>query len=287
VTALLNRILLFFAVVTLSLFTLWLFFLALVGLTGLLAPLETQLWLAYSLFAFTTALGAWLLSRVTARWSLGVRALNENELWLAECLARLADKAGLRKPPELGVYESFEVNAFATGATRKRALIAISTGALASLPRPALEAILAHEIAHVVNGDMVTMTLLRGWINALVLIPARITARLVSQAATARQRGSIYFLTYLVFQLLVCPAASLLVCSVSRRREFAADAAGAKLVPKDQMRTGLMSLRDVYGEVDDCHQAFQALKISGHSARALAALFLTHPTIDARISRLT
>lgn len=282
-----QRILLLLTVMALSLLTLWLFLLALVGLTGLLAPLESHLWLAYSLFALTSAIGAWLLSRGTARWSLGVRSLRADELWLKQMAEELAHKAGLLKTPEIGIYESFEVNAFAAGVSCARSLIGVSTGMIESFPRPAIEAALAHEIAHIKNGDMVTMTLLKSWINALVLLPARLIAWLTSRTADPRQRGAVYLLTYTALQLLICPAASLLVCHISRQREFRADREAAKLISTEQMRAGLTSLREVYGLVDDTHQAFQALKISGHSAEAFASLFFTHPTIEQRIRRLT
>lgn len=282
-----QRLLLLLAVVFSSLLTLWLFLLILSGLTSLLAPLETQIWLFYSTLTLLFAIGAWLLSRDVARWSVGVRELSVGETWLRDVVRELSERAGLKATPKVGVYESFEVNAWATGPTRNLAMVAVSTRLLETLPRPAIEAVIAHEIAHVANGDMVTMTLLRAWINALVLIPAHFTTCLVTRAVNPRGKAAVYLLTFSILQILISPLGSLWVNAFSLRREFRADQDGAALTSVEQMRNGLMTILHTQTELDDSHQLLSGFKILGHSADNWGALFLSHPTLDQRIERLT
>jgi len=287
---LIKRVLLFTLVNILVLGTLWVAFLLLVGCLGLHAGMETRIWIVYSALGSVGAFVSLASSRSLAKWSMGVRLISgeENfpERWLLETVHRLAQKAGLQVMPEVGVYESFEINAFATGPTKKKSLVAVSQGLLDQLPREAIEGILAHEVAHIANGDMVTMTLLQGVLNTMVLIAARLIARLVSRSAHPRTQGAVYLLTFICLQIVLSPFASLVVCYFSRRREFRADRDGAALVGLGKMRSGLTSLRAVYGDVDDSHLALSTLKISGHSAEKVAALFLTHPRLEDRLRQL-
>jgi heat shock protein HtpX len=205
---------------------------------------------------------------------------------LVEMVHGLARKAHLPSMPEVGVYDSPEVNAFATGPTKARSLVAVSTGLLGRMDEGAVEGVLGHEVTHIANGDMVTMTLLQGLINTMVLIVARIIAGIVSANVDERSRGGVRLLTFYILQFVLSLLGSVVVCYFSRRREYRADAGGARLAGRDNMLHGLKSLRNVYGAVDDRQQALATLKISGHSTRTLAALFATHPPLEDRIRRL-
>ena len=205
----------------------------------------------------------------------------------------LARAAGLPKLPEVGIYESEEVNAFATGPTRSRALVAVSSGLLQRMGSREVEGVLGHEITHVANGDMVTMTLIQGVINAFVMFLARILAFVVSQALRSRDdRGSgwLQFLLVMVFQIVLSLFGAMVVCWFSRWREFRADAGGARLAGRENMIGALRALQRLHDpEIAAAEaqraQAFQSLKISGEP-RGFLALFATHPPLEQRIARL-
>jgi heat shock protein HtpX len=205
---------------------------------------------------------------------------------LLEMVYNLAQQAKLPKMPEVGVYDSPEVNAFATGPTKARALVAVSSGLLQRMDQDAVEGVLGHEIAHVANGDMVTMTLLLGVINTMVLIFARILSSVAASQFEERSRPMIQMLLFHLLQIPLSLLGSLLVCYFSRLREFRADAGGARFAGRERMLKGLKSLRQVYGHVDDEHQSLATLKISGHPASSFLALFATHPPLEERIHRL-
>jgi len=288
-----KRLMLFTLVNVLTLATLWIAFLLLVGLFGLNAGMETRIWFWYAGLGLFSAVLCVIFSRRMAKWNMGVRvltpttAINDKEKWLLTTVHALASAAGLKQPPEVGIYESFEVNAFATGPSKAKALVAVSQGLLDHMSSESAGAILAHEVAHISNGDMVTMTWLQGGVNTMVLAPARVIARLVSSSANPRTRGAVYFLTFMCLQIFLSLFASLLVFYISRQREFRADLDAAKILGTPRMRAGLESLSSVYGDVDDSHQALSSLRISGHSAQAIAALFVTHPPLQDRLSRLS
>jgi len=251
-------------------------------------------------WGFAVALISLALSRVLAKWMMGVRVIppdtRDPELRrLLETVHGLARNAGLPRMPEVGIYESPEVNAFATGPTRSRALVAVSTGLLHHLRSGELAGVLGHEIAHVANGDMVTMTLVQGVINAFVLFLSRVLAFVVGQALRSRDErdhggGMLEFVLVMVFQILFSMLGAAVVCWFSRRREFRADAGGAQLAGRHSMIDALQALRRVHdpqmAAVAAQHaQAFQSLKISGQ-AGGLMALFSTHPPLEHRIARL-
>jgi len=239
------------------------------------------------------------LSRLMAKWFMGVRVIDPNTTdpnlgEVVQMVHRLAQRAGLPAMPEVGVYESPEVNAFATGPSRARALVAVSTGLLNSMRTEQVEGVLGHEIAHIANGDMVTMTLIQGVINAFVLFLARILAFAVSQAMRSRDgdRGGGYFTQYLLIRLFEF-AFSLLgfivVCWFSRWREFRADSGGARYAGRERMIGALEALRQIHdnpaGGTAPTADAFQTLKIFGRPGR-IAHLFSSHPPIEERIARL-
>ena len=237
------------------------------------------------------------LSRVMAKWGMGVKLVDPSSPDLAaqelvSTVHRLAQAAGLRTMPQVGVYDSDEVNAFATGPTKNRSLVAVSTGLLRRLRRDEVEGVLGHEIAHVANGDMVTMTLVQGVVNAFTMFLARVLAFFVAQLFRRDEEDGgishvVYFVATLVFDIAFSILGSIVVAWFSRLREFRADAGGAGLAGRDRMVAALEALQRTYGVVDpgDRQAAIQTLKISGHPT-GLMRFFSTHPPLEVRIARL-
>jgi heat shock protein HtpX len=240
------------------------------------------------------------LSRIMAKWMMGVHVIPPNTSdpalrELVETVHGLARGAGLPKLPEVGIYESNEVNAFATGPTKSRALVAVSTGLLQRMGTREVEGVLGHEIAHIANGDMVTMTLLQGVINAFVMFLSRVLAFVISQALRSRDDrdsggGWIQFVLVMVFQIVFSLLGALVVCWFSRWREFRADAGGARLAGRENMIDALRALKRLHDPelaAAEAHraQSFQSLKISGEP-KGFLALLATHPPLEQRIARL-
>jgi len=239
------------------------------------------------------------LSRLMAKWMMGVHVIPPNTSdpalrELVDTVHGLARSAGLPKLPEVGIYESDEVNAFATGPTKSRALVAVSTGLLNRMGDREVAGVLGHEVAHVANGDMVTMTLIQGVINAFVMFLSRVLAFVISQALRSRDDrdsgGWLQFLLVIVFQIVFSILGSVVVCWFSRWREFRADAGGARLAGRENMINALRALAQLHNpEVAAAEakraQAFQSLKISGQRGGWLS-LLSTHPPIEQRIARL-
>ncbi len=237
------------------------------------------------------------LSRVMAKWMMGVQIIDpetkDPELKsLLEMVYKLADRSGVSHP-QIGIYRSTEVNAFATGPTQKRSLVAVSTGLMNRLKSKEIEGVLGHEISHIANGDMVTMTLLQGVVNAFVMFLARILAYAVSGMGKNRDQGGGNMLSYILFvylfEVIFMIFGSLLIAAYSRFREYRADAGGARLAGKDSMISALQALKSLQ-EIKDVKKenpAMAAFKIS-HPAkkRGLIRFFSTHPPIEMRIERL-
>jgi len=251
-------------------------------------------------WGFTGAFISLALSRLMAKWMMGVQVIPPETgdpalRQLVDTVHGLARAAGLPKLPEVGIYESDDVNAFATGPTKSRALVAVSTGLLRRMGSNEVEGVLGHEITHVANGDMVTMTLIQGVINSFVLFLSRVLAFVISQALRSRDdRGSgggiFQYLLVIVFQIVFSILGSIVVCWFSRWREFRADAGGARLAGRPNMINALRALQrlhdpDVAAAEAQQHQAFQALKISG-TRGGFMALFASHPPLEERIARL-
>ena len=289
--AIAKRVVLFLMVNILVLTTVSIVFTLLAGFLGIPLDGAYTYMLFYALLGFGGAFISLAMSRMMAKWMMGVRVINPNttnggERQLLHTVYSLSQKAGLPKMPEVGIYESPEINAFATGPTKARSLVAVSSGLLQKMDESAVEGVLGHEVAHIANGDMVTMTLLQGLINTLVLIVARLIANVVAGAVDERARPVVSFIAFMVLQVALSILGSMVVCYFSRKREFRADAGGARLAGRDRMLSGLKSLRNVYGQVDDDQQSMATLKISGHSKSDFMALFSTHPPIEQRIRRL-
>ncbi len=239
------------------------------------------------------------LSRWMAKFMMGVKVIDpkqpgsQAERDLVQTVYRLSEKAGLPQMPEVGVYGSPEVNAFATGPSKSRALVAVSAGLLEQMDEGALEGVLAHEVAHIANGDMVTMTLIQGVVNTFVMFFARIAAWVVVHALAgnrderenSRPSPMIHFVAVIAFEILFSLLGAIVVAYFSRRREFRADAGGAKLGGKEKMVHALESLKRTVDTVDAEHASIASLKINGKS-KGLMALFATHPDLDVRIGAL-
>jgi heat shock protein HtpX len=244
--------------------------------------------LAFSaVVGFTGAIISLLMSKQSAKWSTGAQVIeqptNEAEAWLVETVRRLATKAGIGMP-EVAIYEG-DPNAFATGAFRNSALVAVSTGLLQTMNKEEVEAVLAHEVAHVANGDMVTLTLIQGVVNTFVVFLARIVGSIVDKAIfrTERGTGPGYFITVMVCQIVFSVLASIIVAYFSRRREFRADSGAASFLGNPQpMINALKRLGGVEpGELPKAMNGFGIADKAG-----VMALFSTHPPLEARIAAL-
>ncbi len=234
------------------------------------------------------------LSRWMAKMSMGVQLVdgatgNSDLDWLHETVSRLARDAGLPQP-EIGVYQSPEVNAFATGPSKSRALVAVSSGILNTMNREELEGVLGHELTHVANGDMVTMTLLQGVINAFVMFFARIVAWAISNSMRDEDgrespfAGMIQFTLIMILQTVFGMLGSVITCWFSRQREFRADAGSARLAGREKMISALRKLQNYQDAVDTSHASLATVKIAG--GRSMMQLFATHPALDERIRAL-
>lgn len=226
------------------------------------------------------------LSRVMAKWSMGVELVDDRHE-LAVMVRRLTERAGLPMP-EVGIYQSPEPNAFATGPTSSRALVAVSTGLLQSMDRDELEGVLGHEVSHIGNGDMVTMTLVQGVINAFVMFLARILAYVLASQMSSRDRDErpSYFMQRMltmVLEIAFSFLGMLVVAWFSRLREFRADEGGARLAGREKMIRALQALQRVFQPSDPVTNV-TAFKIAGGGG--LMALLSTHPPLEQRIARL-
>ncbi|KHF40603.1 protease HtpX [Halalkalibacter okhensis] len=234
------------------------------------------------------------MSRWIAKKMMKVKVLDPNgslspqERSVVEKVHRLSRAAGLTHMPEVGIYQSPEVNAFATGPSKKRSLVAVSSGLLSVMDDDAVEGVIAHEVAHVANGDMVTMTLLQGVVNTFVVFFSRIAAILVSRLVRSEMQTVVRFAAIIIFQILFSILGSLVVMAYSRHREFHADRGGADLAGRDKMSHALRSLQsyvdraNVSRGTDD--SAIQTMKINGSGK--MSKFFSSHPDLSERITRL-
>lgn len=270
--------------------------LALAVLEALGFPIGNQVPLL--LFCAVWGLGGSFVSLQISRWmakrAMRIRLLDgsgsSGEMWLHNTVANLARQDNLRMP-EVGIYDSPEVNAFATGPSKKRSLVAVSTGLLRNMEQKEVEGVLAHEVSHIANGDMVTMTLIQGVVNVFVLYFSHVVAGIVQAALRGdRDRGGgfggglIFYAVYFVAQIIFGVIGSMITAWFSRSREFRADAGAAKLVGSGSMIAALERLQGTVAAVDRQNQEMATLKISG--GRALMNLLSTHPPLEARIAAL-
>ncbi len=245
-----------------------------------------------AVFGFGGSFISLLISKWVAKRSYGVQIIeqprSEMEHWLLSTVTRQAQQAGIGMP-EVGIYDSPEMNAFATGASRNNALVAVSSGLLYSMSRDEAEAVLAHEVSHVANGDMVTLTLIQGVVNTFVIFFARLVAGLISnflrsddEEEGAGMGGLAYMATVFVLEMIFGILASIIVMWFSRQREFRADAGSAKLVGRDKMIAALERLRQ--GHEPQLEGTLMAFGINGK--RSMSELFMSHPPLEKRIEAL-
>ncbi|MBC7742852.1 MAG: protease HtpX [Bdellovibrionaceae bacterium] len=245
-------------------------------------------------------LSRWMAKRMYGVQVISPQTMNQTERNLLMTVHSLARKAGLERMPEVGIYESPETNAFATGPSKKRSLVAVSSGLLHTMSETELEGVLAHEITHITNGDMVTLTLIQGVVNSFAMFLAHIITSLVMNAFRRNDndrpgfgdfmlRQMIYSFVSIAFTLL----GSIVVCYFSRKREFRADAGGARISSTERMAGALLKLQTIHqlgpAQVKDDTQTdanrFDAFKISGNK-KSFSGLFATHPPLEERLAAL-
>ena len=234
------------------------------------------------------AMSKWMAKRSTGARVIG-QAQNETERWLLDTVRQHAQHAGIGMP-EVAIYDAPEMNAFATGASKNHALVAVSSGLLQQMDREQIRAVLGHEIGHIANGDMVTLTLIQGVLNTLVILAARVIGRMVdgwlSGNSNSRDGGGIgYFVIVIVLQIVFGLFASMIVAAFSRWREFRADAAGAQFAGRGAMISALQRLQGNHGE-STLPNTIAAFGISGPLADGFKKLFMSHPPLDVRIAAL-
>ncbi|MBK6744013.1 MAG: protease HtpX [Hydrogenophilales bacterium] len=249
---------------------------------------------ALLIFAAVMGFGGSFISLAMSKWmakkSVGAQVITDprtqEELWLVQTVARQAQAAGI-KMPEVAIFDSPEVNAFATGMTRNSSLVAVSTGLLRGMTKEEAEAVLGHEISHAANGDMVTMALIQGVVNTFVMFFSRVIGYVVDKVVfkTERGTGPAFFVTMIVAELVLGILASIIVMWFSRQREFRADRGGASLAGRQAMINALKRLQAQH-DPQPLPEKMAAFGISGARSGGLKALFMTHPPLEDRIAAL-
>ena len=260
------------------------------SILGIDAHSVTGLLIFALIFGFVGSFISLLLSKTMALKAVGGQIItqprNAEEYWLLDTVRGLSNQLQI-KMPEVAIYRAADMNAFATGARRDHSLIAVSTALLETMNKEEAEAVLAHEISHVANGDMVTMTLLQGVLNTFVIFISRMLASVVSQAMSERSRDMsqmAYFVIVMVFEFVFGILASIIAMWFSRYREFHADAGAAKLVGKDKMIAALQRLKVSYEPQEE--STIMAFCINGAKKVKFSELFMSHPSLDKRIEAL-
>jgi heat shock protein HtpX len=248
---------------------------------------------ALLIFAAVMGFGGSFISLAISKWmakkSMGVRVIdapsNTTEFWLVETVRKYSEDAGI-KMPEVGIFDTPEVNAFATGMTRNSSLVAVSSGLLQQMSKGEAEAVIGHEIAHVANGDMVTLALIQGVVNTFVMFLSRVIGHLVDKIVfkTERGQGPAFFVTMIIAELVLGVLASTIVMWFSRKREFRADMGGASLAGKQNMISALERLASLHPA--PLPEKMAAFGIAGGGASGLKRLFMTHPPLEERIAAL-
>lgn len=232
-----------------------------------------------------------LLSKKIAKWTMKLQIIdkpqNSREEWLVRTIEKQAREAGIGMP-EVGIFEAQQANAFATGASRNKALVAVSSGMLQRFNQDEIEAVLGHEIGHVANGDMITLALIQGVINTFVMFLARVIGFVVDRMVLKNERGLGigYFITTIAAEIVLAILASTIVFWFSRRREFVADEAGARFGSRLGMIKALERLKAESKVPNQLPESMQAFGITGGKRKGLKALFMTHPPLEDRITAL-
>jgi heat shock protein HtpX len=243
-----------------------------------------------AVFGFGGSLISLAISKWTAKRLTGAQVItspsNEVEMWLVQTVRRQAESAGIGMP-EVAIYDAPDINAFATGMRRNNALVAVSTGLLRAMNRDETEAVLAHEVSHVANGDMITLALIQGVVNTFVIVASRVVGHLVDRVVfkTERGHGPAFYITSIVAQLVFGILASIIVMWFSRQREFRADAGAAALAGREKMIAALDKLRRGVAQPHLPDQ-MAAFGISGGVGHGFKRLFMSHPPLEERIEAL-
>lgn len=244
-----------------------------------------------SIFGFGGAFISLLISKWMAKMATGAQVVevpaNATERWLVDTVKRQADKAGIGMP-EVAIYDAPEINAFATGWNKNSALVAVSSGLLQNMTQDEAEAVLGHEVSHVANGDMVTLTLIQGVVNTFVIFLSRVVGFVVDRLLLKNERGHGpgFWVTTIVAELVLGILASTIVMWFSRHREFRADAGGAALAGRNKMIAALERLKLNHGQPAQLPDAVKAFGISGGVGGGLKRLFMSHPPLEERIAAL-
>ena len=250
----------------------------------------TSLLIFSAVIGFAGSFISLAISKKVALWTTKAKVIsqpaNATESWLLNTVQAQAGRAGIGMP-DVAIYDAPEVNAFATGMSRNNALVAVSSGLLRNMNQAEAEAVLAHEVSHIANGDMVTMTLLQGVLNTFVIFLSRVVGFFVDRVVFRNEQGAGlgFFLTSLVAQIIFGILATIIVHWFSRRREFRADAGGAELAGREKMVAALEKLRATY-EPSELPKQLSAFGIAGLGAEGLKRLFMTHPPLEERINAL-
>lgn len=231
------------------------------------------------------AISKWSAKRMTGAEVI-TEPQNETQRWLLRTVERQASLAGI-KMPEVAVYESADVNAFATGMTRNNALVAVSSGLMESMKKDEVEAVLAHEVSHVANGDMVTLALIQGVVNTFVIFASRVVGHIVDRVILKNERGHGigYFISSMIAQVVFGMLASVIVMYFSRVREFKADAGAAEIAGSEKMVAALQRLQAIH-HPSQLPEQMAAFGINGGGADGFKKLFLSHPPLEERIAAL-
>ncbi|MBK9608847.1 MAG: protease HtpX [Betaproteobacteria bacterium] len=245
------------------------------------------------IFAAVMGFGGSFISLAISKWSakraMGVQVIekpsNPTEAWLVDTVRKYATQSGI-KMPEVGIFDTPEVNAFATGMTRNSSLIAVSSGLLQQMSRQEAEAVIGHEVAHAANGDMVTMALIQGVVNTFVMFLSRVVGHLVDKIVfkTERGHGPAFFVTMIIAEMVLGILASIIVMWFSRRREFSADRGGARLAGRQNMIGALQRLEAMHPQ--PLPDKLAAFGIAGGVGGGIKRLFMTHPPLAERIAAL-
>ena len=245
------------------------------------------------IFAAVMGFGGSLISLAISKWTakkaMGVHVIetpaNSTEFWLVDTIRKYSEQAGI-KMPEVGIYDSPDVNAFATGMSKNSSLIAVSTGLLQQMTRQEAEAVLGHEVAHAANGDMVTLALIQGVVNTFVMFLSRVIGNIVDRVVFKNENGHgpAFFVTMIIAELVLGILASIIVMYFSRQREFRADVGGASLAGRQNMIAALERLNSLHPQ--PLPDKMAAFGIAGGMGGGLKRLFMTHPPLEERIAAL-
>lgn len=243
-------------------------------------------------WGFSGAFISLLMSKWMAKKTMGLRVIDPRtasgvERELVDTVHNLARAARLPAMPEVAIYDSGEMNAFATGPSKSNSLVAVSTGLMRKMSKDELDGVLGHEVAHIANGDMVGMTLVQGVVNSFVLFFSRIVASIAAQQVDDKWRGMVHHLLYIVLQILFGMLGSMVVCYYSRAREYRADSGSARFAGRGKMISALKALQRQHEPVPDSGaESIAALQISSAGRAGIMNLFRTHPALEDRIANL-